>query len=79
MDPNNNRSLSLARSLPGWQVTRRIKRAGLTLYEIAKRAKASPSLVSHVIHRRNLRASDKSERIWEEIDRVLGGPGGTAA
>ena len=62
------------RSRPKWQVLAQLRAVGLTQVAIAERVQCSPSFVSRVLaHRATLRPSAKTEAIWREIDRAVGG------
>lgn len=62
---------SSIRHLPGWQINRRLKLAGLRHFDIGERASASQSTVSKVISRQ-ARTGPVVERVWAEIERALG-------
>ena len=76
-------SNTTVRRLPPWQLVKRLRRAGLTQWDIAERAKVSQALVTQVINRRRPTMTEKTEAVWREIERVLApapaGDGGSVA
>ena len=58
------------RSLPGWQITERMKRNGIRQYDIAATAKVTQSQVSEAINRRS-RKGRAVELIWDAIEKAL--------
>lgn len=63
-----------SRVRPKWQLLAQLRRAGVTQVAIAERVGVTPSFVSRVIaHRATLRPSAKTEAIWREIERAVGG------
>jgi len=64
----------LIRNLPAWQIIARLRRAGVTQWDIAKAVGRSQTHVSGVINRRLL-TGPGIEPTWKEIERVLGNGG----
>lgn len=65
----SNRSI---RGLPAWQIKARLKRAGIRQVDVGKAVGVSLSLVSATINR-DATPTDTTERIWQELERVLNG------
>ena len=65
-------NITPTRHMPGWLLVRRLKRAGLSQWDIARRAGTSQQTVSSTIHRRNTK-TEKTEAVWRELDRALNG------
>lgn len=65
-------SNSNTRKLPRYQLLSGLKRAGVTLTDIAVKHGLSVSYVSLVLARRApLRPTPKSELVWKEVERAL--------
>lgn len=58
------------RSLPGYQITERLRRRGIRQWDIAAAAKVTQSQVSEAINRRR-RAGPCVESIWAAIEKAL--------
>ena len=59
------------RQLPGWQIVRRCRRAGLTQWEIAKGAGVSQGTVANAINHHH-RTGPAVERVWLYLETHLG-------
>lgn len=63
---------SSIRSRPRWQLLRLLHDKGVTQQDIAERCRVTGSFVSRVMARRGtLRPSDKTEEIWQAIEKAL--------
>jgi plasmid maintenance system antidote protein VapI len=58
------------RHLPAWQVTKRLKGAGIRQVEVARRARVNQGTVSRVIGRDDVTA-ETAERVWRAIEDAL--------
>ena len=58
------------RSLPGWQITERLRKHGIRQWDIAQAAKVTQSHVSDVINRRR-RGGPGVESVWAAIEEAL--------
>lgn len=59
------------RRLPAWQISRLIRAAHLTQWDIGRRARVDRTFVSLVINRR-VRNSPGVERVWRALEEALG-------
>lgn len=62
----------LPRRLPKFAIVSHLKRVGVRQKEIARRAGTTQSTVSRVLSR-TIRNTELAERVWREVERVLGG------
>lgn len=67
MAPTN----TTVRRLPQHTLVKRLRKAGYTQFEFAQRCKVSQQTVSAAIGRR-VKGSPMTERVWAELEKVLG-------
>lgn len=63
---------STVRRLPRHAIVTKLRRAGLTQYDVAEQCGCSQQMVSKAIGRR-VKPSPLVERIWQELERALNG------